>query len=391
GIDMSAFVGRIKQCKVAEEPSSCAHPGFFKDMCIECGKLVGDGYGDSIPFRYIHKDLRLGSREISRLRNAEAGNVLRQKKLFLVLDLDQTLLHTANIDSLSPEEAYLMNQTCSFKDTSKGSLFQFDKRPMITKLRPFVREFLQEASKMFEMYIYTMGEPAYGREMAKLLDPRNLYFDSKVISRADCTNRNQKGLDMVLGFESAVLILDDTESVWERHKDNLILMERYHFFSYTCRQLGNNCKSLAELKLDENESDGALAAILRVLKSIHYKFFDPEHGDDYASRDVRELLRIIRKEVLKDCKIVFSLVLKKKTQAADQPLWRMAEQLGATCSTELDSSVTHVVSKDATAEKSRRAVEEGKFLVNPRWIEAANFLWKRQSEDQFPVVASTAA
>ena len=84
---------------------------------------------------------------------------------------------------------------------------------MLTKLRPFVHTFLKEASKLFEMYIYTMGERAYALEMANLLDPGKIYFDSRVIAQSDCTQRHQKGLDVVLGQESAVLILDDTEAV----------------------------------------------------------------------------------------------------------------------------------------------------------------------------------
>ena len=84
---------------------------------------------------------------------------------------------------------------------------------MLTKLRPFVRTFLKEASQMFEMYVYTMAERSYALEMARLLDPSNIYFNSKVISQADCTQRHQKGLDVVLGAESAVVILDDTELV----------------------------------------------------------------------------------------------------------------------------------------------------------------------------------
>lgn len=52
-------------------------------------------------------------------------------------------------------------------------------------------------------------------------------------------------------------------------------MERYHYFSSSCRQFGYSCKSLSELKGDENEADGALATVLGVLKKIHSKFFDP--------------------------------------------------------------------------------------------------------------------
>lgn len=63
------------------------------------------------------------------------------------------------------------------------------------------------------MYIFTMGERVYALEMANLLDPQKVYFNSQVIAQNDCTQRHQKGLDVVLGQESAALILDDTESV----------------------------------------------------------------------------------------------------------------------------------------------------------------------------------
>lgn len=98
-----------------------------------------------------------------------------------------------------------------------------------------------------------------------------------------------------------------------------------------------------------------------------------------------QVLKTVRKEVLKDCKIVFSRVFPTKFQPENHLLWKMAEQLGATCSTETDSSVTHVVSMDAGTEKSRWAVKENKFLVHPRWIEAANFFWQKQPEEKFPV------
>ena len=84
---------------------------------------------------------------------------------------------------------------------------------MMTKLRPFVHTFLEEASNLFEMYIYTMGERPYALAMADLLDPGNKYFHSRIIAQGDCTQKYQKGLDIVLGRESVVLILDDTQAV----------------------------------------------------------------------------------------------------------------------------------------------------------------------------------
>ncbi|EOY32064.1 hypothetical protein QUC31_019560 [Theobroma cacao] len=360
----------------------CTHPGSFGQMCILCGQRLDDESG--VTFGYIHKGLRLGNDEIVRLRSTDMKNLLRHKKLYLVLDLDHTLLNSTQLMHLTPDEEYLKGQSDSLQDVSRGSLFMLDFMHMMTKLRPFVRTFLKEASEMFEMYIYTMGDRPYALEMAKLLDPRREYFSDRVISRDDGTQKHQKGLDVVLGQESAVVILDDTENAWMKHKDNLILMERYHYFASSCHQFGYKCKSLSQLKSDESEPDGALASVLKALRQIHHMFFD-ELDCNLASRDVRQVLKTVQEEVLKGCKIVFSHVFPTNFPAESHPLWKMAEQLGATCSTETDLSVTHVVSTDAGTEKSRWAVKEKKFLVHPRWIEATNYLWQKQPEENFPV------
>uniref|UniRef100_A0A453BXF7 RNA polymerase II C-terminal domain phosphatase-like n=1 Tax=Aegilops tauschii subsp. strangulata TaxID=200361 RepID=A0A453BXF7_AEGTS len=280
-------------------------------------------------------------------------------------------------------EFRLLHQKVSYDPN--GSLFTLEGMQMLTKLRPFVRKFLKEASNMFEMYIYTMGDKAYAIEIAKLLDPRNVYFNSKVISNSDCTQRHQKGLDMVLGAESVAVILDDTEYVWQKHKENLILMERYHYFASSCRQFGFSVKSLSELMQDERGSDGALATILDVLKRIHTIFFDLAVETALSSRDVRQVIKRVRQEVLQGCKLVFSRVFPSSSRPQDQFIWKMAEQLGAICSADVDSTITHVVAVDVGTDKARWAVKNKKILVHPRWIEASNFRWHRQQEEDFPV------
>uniref|UniRef100_A0A7N1A489 RNA polymerase II C-terminal domain phosphatase-like n=1 Tax=Kalanchoe fedtschenkoi TaxID=63787 RepID=A0A7N1A489_KALFE len=362
----------------SREKDKCSHPGVFSQMCYACGEKIEEDSG--VTLRYIHKELRLGSDELARLRTKDVKNLLRHRKLYMILDLDHTLLNSTGITDVAPDEEYLRNPP----NYMEGSLFVVPKMPIMTKLRPFVRDFLKQASSMFEMYIYTMGDSHYAAAMASLLDPKKEYFDARVISRDESTQKHQKGLDLVLGQESAVVILDDTETVWSRHMDNLILIERYNFFASSCRQHKIPCKSLAELRTDESESDGILATVLQVLKRIHCAFFK-DLGDDPADRDVRQVLRSERSEILKGCKIVFSRVFSLYVQAETHILWRIAEGLGATCCTEVDPSVTHVVAADAGTEKARWAVKENKFLVNQQWIEAANFLWKRQPEDNFPV------
>ncbi|KAI6680434.1 hypothetical protein NL676_034315 [Syzygium grande] len=306
--------GKVENLEILEEPEgstsgeyseqivettikqdSCSHPGSFGGLCMRCGKPLEEESG--VTFGYIHKGLRLADDEIARLRNTDLKNLLRYKKLYLILDLDHTLLNSTSLAHISPEEEHLRGKVDSWQDVSKGSLFVLEHMHTMTKLRPFVRTFLKEASDMFEMYIYTMGDRSYAREMAKLLDPKREYFHERVISRDDGTQRHQKGLDVVLGQENCVVILDDTEQAWTKHKDNLILMERYHYFASSCQQFGFSCKSLSEMETDESESDGALAIVMGVLKRIHTIFFH-ELEDEFAGRDVRQVLKTLRKEVL---------------------------------------------------------------------------------------------
>ena len=373
--------------KSTDEDLCPPHPGFIKGMCMRCGQFEDDESG--VAFGYIHKDLRLGSKEIDRLRGADLKKLNSAKKLILILDLDHTLLNSTRLAEISSEEEYLKHQAQSMQADPDRSIFELPGMHLLTKLRPFVRTFLQEASKMFELYVYTMAERAYALEIAKILDPEKFYFGTRVISQSDSTKRHQKGLDVVLGAESVVVILDDTEFVWPRHKENLILMERYHFFASSCRLFGSNARSLSEMKKDECESDGALSIILNVLKRVHQMFYDPDLRTEFSSRDVRQVLKHIRQEILQGCKIVFSRVFPLKAHADDQPIWKMAQQLGAVCSIEVDASVTHVVSTDKNTEKARWALKNEKFLVTPHWIEAANYLWPPQKEEDFQIANSS--
>ena len=106
----------------------------------------------------------------------------------------------------------------------------------------------------------------------------------------------------MLGHENVILILDDNTKVWPNHQDNLITIQKYQYFACKfLRRHDDTYKSLAEKKIDESESDGALKRTLEVLQNIHRLFFHPEIGVDVAYRDVRLILKLIRQKVLAGC------------------------------------------------------------------------------------------
>lgn len=145
-------------------------------------------------------------------------------------------------------------------------LFRFPHMGMWTKLRPGIWNFLEkviqliifsycstlcvrlkcnfscefQASKLYELHLYTMGNKLYATEMAKLLDPKGILFNGRVISKGDDGDPldgdervpKSKDLEGVMGMESSVVIIDDSVRVWPYNKMNLIAVERYHLSHY---------------------------------------------------------------------------------------------------------------------------------------------------------------
>jgi len=68
-------------------------------------------------FRRIIKmqGLRLGTSEIDRLRCADLKNLLRERKLVLILDLDHTLINSTKLQDISSAEKDLGIQTAASK------------------------------------------------------------------------------------------------------------------------------------------------------------------------------------------------------------------------------------------------------------------------------------
>ncbi|OMP08260.1 hypothetical protein COLO4_06635 [Corchorus olitorius] len=300
--------------------------------------------------------LNLSHSEIDRLRCLESKKQLSQKKLHLVLDIDSTLLQ-----SFPPKQASELGLSKNDKDTK-------DLGWRVVKLRPFVLEFLEKASAMFEMYLYTLGSRPYAEEIAEILDPQGVCFNYRIISSDDnpyriITDDNPNGvkfktLDFVLGEESNILILDDNPEVWPDHLRNLILMKEFVFTG---------------TQTDETEmKTPILGEILKVLQKIHSLYFQQEVG----CRDVRKLARKVRSNVLRGCNLYMK-------QVKDSELWDVAKALGATCCSELNSSVTHLVSCKTGTKDYNWGVKNKKFLVHERWIEEAYYAWQRLPEEDY--------
>ncbi|GJN19386.1 hypothetical protein PR202_gb06659 [Eleusine coracana subsp. coracana] len=134
------------------------HPGFVYGLCFLCGAKEEEDAAEEVAAEGPAPEKK------SIPRASHLGTLPRARKLTLVLDLDHTLLNSTELNDLSPiEQGHGLTRRAR-DDPGKG-LFRLDLDPnrMLTKLRPFVRGFLEQASAMFEMYVYTLGDQDYAR------------------------------------------------------------------------------------------------------------------------------------------------------------------------------------------------------------------------------------
>uniref|UniRef100_A0ACD5WWV0 Uncharacterized protein n=1 Tax=Avena sativa TaxID=4498 RepID=A0ACD5WWV0_AVESA len=332
-------------------------------------------------------------------RIMEQHNMFSARKLCLVLDLDHTLLNSAKFIEVDPiHEEILRKKEEQDRERPERHLFRFHHMQMWTKLRPGIWNFLEKASKLYELHLYTMGNKLYATEMAKVLDPTGALFAGRVISRGGDGNSRggdgdtfdgddrvpkSKDLDGVLGMESAVVIIDDSVRVWPHNKNNMIVVERYTYFPCSRRQFGLPGPSLLEIDRDERPEDGTLSSSLAVIGRIHQNFFSHPNLND---ADVRSILASEQRRILAGCRIVFSRIFPVgEVNPHMHPLWQSAEQFGAVCTNQIDDRVTHVVANSLGTDKVNWAIQTGRFVVHPGWVEASTLLYRRANEHDFTV------
>ena len=137
-------------------------------------------------------------------------NIDEIDRKILVLDLDETLVHTYNKDA--PPDALLL----------KVKLLNNNEKNIFVKVRPYCNEFLIEASKIFDLYIFTASHKSYADPVIDILDPKNtifkgrLYLDSckrigkYVIKDLRIFNRDLRNIIMV----------DNTATCWGMQIEN---------------------------------------------------------------------------------------------------------------------------------------------------------------------------
>ncbi|KAM8781206.1 RNA polymerase II subunit A C-terminal domain phosphatase isoform 1-T1 [Rhynchonycteris naso] len=213
----------------------CSHPVVMKGLCAECGQdltqLQSKNGRQQVPrstatVSMVHSvpELMVSSEQAEQLGREDQQRLHRNRKLVLMVDLDQTLIHTTE-------------QHCP-QMSNKGILhFQLGRgEPMLhTRLRPHCRAFLEKVARLYELHVFTFGSRLYAHTIAGFLDPEKKLFSHRILSRDECIDPFSKTGNLRNLFpcgDSMVCIIDDREDVW-KFAPNLITVKKYVYFQGT--------------------------------------------------------------------------------------------------------------------------------------------------------------
>lgn len=292
------------------------------------------------------------------LMRADAENKTSvQKRLYLVLDLDETLVFSSRMKPGAEPAGHQI--------TVRDSPFDM-------VLRPGLLHFLQVIRQTYVVSMYTMGDEEYTRAVLDVIDPQRQLFAGGVCSWRPSESREFKYLSRVACDSSMAVIVDDSIDVWRESLPNLCLTRRF---------VGD-------------PMDDGLMLLSQQLQQLHHGFFAARDAGAPAP-SLPDVLSDMRSSLLEGCIIAFTgLVADQSAKTLEsQPLCTLVRLYGAQVTLEVDDA-THLVARKKegwkSASKIRRAMERQESdqtfrTVWDHWLLDSMVSFKRQSESNYAV------
>lgn len=221
----------IQPDDVLLEYEPCPHSTLMKDLCAICGVNINNfdssekkkiSENTSVSMVHSIPELRVSKQVAEDLGRADEERLLKCRKLVLLVDLDQTIIHSTN--QVVPID---------IPEIHHYQLYGANSPWYHTKFRPYMKEFLEEISKFYELHICTFGARRYAHQISNLIDPKGEYFPSdRILSRDEFFDPRSKTGNMKSLFpcgDAMVCIIDDRVDVWN-YSPNVVHVKPYLCF-----------------------------------------------------------------------------------------------------------------------------------------------------------------
>lgn len=379
---------------LVEVDEGCLHEIVYAGLCAVCGMTIDeedqnegkqtksnvnrDKDTSKATLSYSNQQIKVSRSEVNRINRQHMARLKDSKKLILVVDLDQTVIHCGIDSSISDwvktEKPKDVHKFCLEEDIrpwlQRQSVFirkqymnmsPFTKNWYYVKTRPFLKEFFDAIKDKFELHIYTMATRAYAEEIAKIIDPDGSLFQNRILSRDENNSLTTKSLDKVFPVEQdLVLIIDDRGDVWD-WSPNLIRVIPYNYFQ-GIGDINNMNLPKQDLKdiptnVDEKthtERDDQLKILKGQLLDLHSSFYVEYEGTGPDDKDIRKILRSKRIDILRGCKFVYAKMTRD--------IQRQIEQFGGRV-TPNETTATHRIIDSADLSLKKKVTrKDGSFI-----------------------------
>jgi len=199
----------------------------------------------------------------------QASTLSLQKKKTLVLDLDETLVHSSLSENFSVESDFQFD------------LVFDDKKYTVSVLqRPYLLEFMERVNDLFEVVIFTASQQVYAEKLLDIIDPESklikhrIYRDSCV-----CVEGNYLKDLSVLGRDlSQTVIVDNSPQAFAFQLENGIPIQSW----YDCPEDDNLLRLLPFLE--------KLAQVDDVRPMVSQKFLLHERVETHREHNISGIL-----------------------------------------------------------------------------------------------------
>jgi len=419
--------------------TSCPHSTLMKNMCADCGadlELEEQNQDKKSKIAMIHSipELKISTDEAESLGREDERRLLANRRLVLLVDLDQTLIHTTND-----------NIPANIHDVQHFQLGGPQSPWYHTRIRPKTSQFLKNISKYYELHIFTYGARLYAHTVAKFLDQDSQLFSHRILSRDECFDSRLKTANLPSLFpcgDHMVCIIDDREDVWN-FAPNLVHVKPYIFFKNVGDindPLKNNCNKTIEnsnkkdmdprknssrkdksseknnvsdkgaketcsedtdsaksgvdndedLQSDtfknksmknnsvnddiqfKEDKDDYLLYLEDILKKIHFSYF--KEYDEKKNREIPNLkvtIPRVKKQSLNGLSIVFSGLVSASEQLEKTKAFLVARSLGAVVNEKITKQTTHLIA----ARPGTAKVNEVRTRSKNIYLVTPDWLW----------------
>ncbi|KAF9733094.1 hypothetical protein PMIN06_004697 [Paraphaeosphaeria minitans] len=243
----------IKKDQVVSRPGTllleitepCTHEEQFGGLCTMCSKDMTEvdylteklnSSRATVNMTHDNTALLVSHKEARKAEEASKTRLLEAKKLTLIVDLDQTVIHTTCERTIAEWKEDPTNPNHEFVNDVEGFQLADDNVAHVAanwyyvKKRPGLKHFFDNMSQLYEMHIYTMATRAYAQAVAKIVDPERKYFGDRILSRDENGTDKAKSLHRLFpNNPGMVVIIDDRADVWS-YSPYLVRVPVFNFF-----------------------------------------------------------------------------------------------------------------------------------------------------------------